>query len=144
MLSEEERVKFSVSNSIMQAMIVLTPLLLSLIKHVFFVFATASALVQYTAIIMTHWKDVKRDGDVEFIMSFVLADLLCVLTIISYFMEPPTVSAVIKSLMNPMNEVTTGMAVEVFIIGATATMLVLWCGRLIISTIKYMRETAKP
>jgi len=144
MLSEEERARFSVSNSPMQAMIVLTPLLLSLVKHIFFVYAVTSALVQYTAIIMTHWKDAKRDGDVEFIMSFVLADLLCVLTIISYFMAPPTVSAVIKSLMNPMNEVTTGMAVEVFIIGATATLLVLWSGRLIISTIKYMRETAKP
>jgi len=37
MFSEEERARFSVSNSIMQAMIVLTPLLLSLVKHIYFV-----------------------------------------------------------------------------------------------------------
>jgi len=147
-ISEEERARFSVSNSPMQAMIVLTPLLLSLVKHIFFIYAVSSALVQYTIIFITHWKDVKRDGDVGYAMTFVFADLLCVLTIISYFMAPPTtkaiMSAVIKSFMNPMNTIAVGMVMEAFVIGATATLLVIWSGILIINTIEYLRETAKP
>jgi len=148
MLSEKERARFSVSNSPMQAMIILTPLLLSLVKHIFFVYAVASALVQYTLVLMTQWKDAKRDGDAGFAMTFVVADLFCILTIISYFVAPLTtnavVSAVINSFMNPINTVAIGMVMEVFIIGATATLLIIWCGILIINTISYLRETAKP
>ena len=121
MLSEKERARFSVSNSPMQAMIILTPLLLSLVKHIFFVYAVASALVQYTLVLITQWEDIKRKGGVRFAMTFVVADSFCVLAIISYFKAP-----------------------EVFIIGATATLLVIWCGLLIINTIRYLRETAKP
>jgi len=148
MLSEKERARFSVSNSPMQAMIILTPLLLSLVKHIYFVYAVATALVQYTIVFITQWKDAKRDGDVGFAMTFVFADLFCVLTIISYFMAPLTtnaiVSAIINSFVNPINTIAIGMVVEVFIIGATATMLAIWSGILIINTIKYLHETAKP
>ena len=148
MFSEEERARFSVSNSIMQAMIVLTPLLMSLVKHIFFVYAVASALLQYTIVLMTHWKDMKRDGDVGFAMTFVLADLFCILTIISYFMAPLTtnaiVSAIFNSFMNPMNTIAMGMAVEVFVIGTTTILLAIWSVILLINTIEYLRETAKP
>ena len=148
MLSEEERARFSVSNSPMQAMIILTPLLLSLVKHIFFVYAVASALVQYTLVLITQWEDIKRKGDVKFAMTFVVADSFCVLTIISYFKAPLTtnaiVSAIINSFVNPTNTIATGMAMEVFIIGATATLLIIWCGLLLINTISYLRETAKP
>ena len=148
MLSEEERARFSVSNSIMQAMIVLTPLLLSMVKHVLFVYAVASALVQYTAVLITNWKNIKKDGDVGYAMTFITADLFCILTIISYFMAPLTtkvvINAFINGFMNPMNTIATGIVVEAIIIGATAILLVIWSGILIINTIKYLRETAKP
>jgi len=144
-LSEEEKARFSVSNSIMQAMIVLTPLLLSLVKHIFFVYAVASALVQYTIVLMTHWKKVKRDGDVGYAMTFVLADLFCVLTIISYFLAPLTTKAVVNAFINGFtNPITTGMVTEIFIIGGTIIMLTIWSGILIINTIEYLHETAKP
>jgi len=148
MLSEEERARFSVSNSIMQAMIVLTPLLLSLVKHIFFVYAVATALMQYTMVLITHLDDIKRDGDVGYAMTFIFADLFCILTIISYFMAPLTteevVNAFIKGFMNPMNTIVTGIVAEAIIIGATATLLAIWSGILIINTIRYLRETAKP
>jgi hypothetical protein len=148
MISEKERARFSVSNSPMQAMIILTPLLLSFVKHIFFVYAVASALVQYTLVLITQWDYIKRKGDVFFAMTLVVADLFCVLTIISYFTAPPTtnaiVSAIINSFVNPINTITIGMAVEVFIIVATGFMLGFWSGLLVISTIKYLRETAKP
>ena len=53
MLSEKERARFSVSNSPMQAMIILTPLLLSFVKHVFFVYAVATALTTTTATLLS-------------------------------------------------------------------------------------------
>jgi len=147
-LSEKERAWYSVSNSLMQAMIVLTPLLLSFVKPVFFVYAASSALVQYTLTLITQWKDIKRDGDVFSAMVLVVAGLFCALTIISYFTAPLTtnamVKAVIDSFVNPINTVTIGMAVEEFIISATALMLSLWSSLLISNTIKYLRETAKP
>jgi dihydroorotate dehydrogenase len=81
-------------------------------------------------------------------MTLVVADLFCVLTIISYFMAPPTtnaiVSATINSFVNPINTITIDMAVEAFIIVATAFMLAGWSGLLLINTIRYLRETAKP
>jgi sterol desaturase/sphingolipid hydroxylase (fatty acid hydroxylase superfamily) len=148
MFSEKERTRFSVSNLPIQAMIILTPLLLSLVKHIYFVYAVASALVQYTLVLITQWRDIKRKGDVEFAMSLVFADLFCVLTIISYFTAPPTtnaiVNAVINSFMFPINIIAFGMAVEVFIMGTTAFLLVYWSGLLISRTIEYLRETAKP
>ncbi len=147
-LSEKERARFSVSNSLMQAMIILTPLLLTFIKHIFFVYAVASGLVQYTLVLITQWDYLKREGDVDFAMTLVVADLFCVLTIISYFLAPPTanaiVSAIIDSFANPINTITIGMAVEVFIIVATGFMLGYWSGLLLINTISYLRETAKP
>ena len=144
MLSEEERARFSVSNSPMQAMVILTPLLLSLIKHVFFVYAVASALVQYTIILMTHWEKLKRD--VDYTMTFVTADLFCVLTIISYFVAPLTTNAVVNAFINGgfANPITMPIMTEVFIIGGTIAMLAFWSGILIINTIEYLRETAKP
>jgi len=123
MLSEKERARFSVSNSPMQAMIILTPLLLSLVKHIFFVYAVATALVQYTLVLITQWKDLRRN-DVDHAMSFVLADILCVLSIISYF-KPPSITKAI-------------------IVGMVSFLLVLWSVMLIINTIKYLHETAKP
>ena len=148
MLSEKERARFSVSNSPMQAMIILTPLLMSLVKHIFFVYAVASALTQYTLILITQWDYIKREGDVDFAMTLIIADLFCVLTIISYFTAPPTtnaiVSAVINSFVNPINTIAIGMVVEIFIIGATAFMLGFWSSMLLINTISYLRETAKP
>ena len=128
MISEKERARFSVSNSPMQAMIILTPLLLSLIKHVFFVYAVASALVQYTIVLITQWDYIKRKGDVGFAITFVVADLFCVLTIISYFTALPTINAVVKAVINV----------------ATGFMLVFWSGLLIINTIDYLRKTSKP
>ena len=148
MLSEKERARFSVSNSPMQAMIILTPILLTFIKHIFFVYAVASGLVQYTLVLITQWDYIKREGDVDFAMTLVVADLFCVLTIISYFMAPLTtnviVSAIIDSFANPINTFTIGIAVEVFIIVATGFMLGYWSGLLLINTIEYLRETAKP
>ena len=148
MISEKERARLSVSNSPMQAMIILAPLLLSLVKHTFFVYAVASALVQYTLVLITQWNYIKRKGDVDFAMTLVVADLFCVLTIISYFMAPPTinaiVSAIIDSFVDPMNTIAIGMVVEVFVIGATGFMLVDWSGLLLINTIEYLRETSKP
>jgi len=148
MLSEKERARFSVSNSLMQAMIILTPLLLTFIKHIFFVYAVASGLVQYTLVLITQWDYIKREGDVDFAMTLIIADLFCVLTIISYFMAPLTtnaiVSAIIDSFANPINTFTIGIAVEVFIIVATGFMLGYWSGLLLINTIEYLRETAKP
>jgi hypothetical protein len=147
MISEKERARFSVSNSLMQAMIILAPLLLSFVKHIFFVYAVASALVQYTLVLTTQWKDIKRKGDVDFAMTLVVADLFCVLTIISYFMAPPTtdviVRAFIDSFVKPINTIAIGMAVEAFIIVATGFMLVFWSGLLITNTISYLRETSK-
>ena len=147
-LSEKERARYSVSNSLMQAMIILTPILLTFIKHIFFVYAVASGLVQYTLVLITQWDYIKRKGDVDFAMTLVVADLFCVLTIISYFTAPLTtnaiVSAVINSFVNPINTIAIGMVMEVFIIGATAFMLVGWSGILIINTISYLRETSKP
>jgi len=147
-LSEEERARYSVSNSPMQAMIILTPLLLSFVKHIFFVYAVASALTQYTIVLATQWDYIKRKGDVDFAITLVVADLFCILTIISYFMAPPTtnaiVSAVINSFVNPINTIAIGMAVETFIIGATAFMLGFWSSMLLINTISYLREIAKP
>jgi len=144
MISEKERARFSVSNSPMQAMIILTPLLLTFIKHIFFVYAVASALVQYTLVLITQWDYIKRKGDVDFAMTLMVADLFCVLTIISYFMAPLTVKAIIDSFVNPINTIAIGMVMEIFIIGETAIMLVGWSGILIINTINYLRETAKP
>jgi len=145
MLSEEERARFSVSNSPMQAMIVLTPLLLSLVKHIFFVYAVASALVQYTLILITHWNNIKRDSDVGFTMTFIFANLFCALTIISYFMAPLTTKAVVNAFINGfVNPITIGMVTEIFIIGGTIVMLIFWGYVLIINTIEYLRETAKP
>jgi hypothetical protein len=147
-LSEKERARFSVSNSLMQAMIILTPILLTFIKHIFFVYAVASGLVQYTLILITQWDYIKREGDVDFAMTLVVADLFCILTIISYFMAPLTTNAIVKaiidSFVNPINTTAIGMAVETFIIGATASMLGFWSGMLLINTISYLRETAKP
>jgi len=144
MLSEKERARFSVSNSPMQAMIILTPILLTFVKHIFFVYAVASGLVQYTLVLITQWDYIKRKGDVDFAMTLVVADLFCVLTIISYFMAPLTVRAIINSFANPINTFTIGIAVEVFIIVATGFMLGYWSGLLLINTIEYLRETAKP
>jgi len=148
MLSEKERARFSVSNSPMQAMIILTPILLTFVKHIFFVYAVASGLVQYTLVLITQWDYLKREGDVDFAMTLVVADLFCVLTIISYFTAPLTtnaiVSAIIDSFVNPINTFTIGIAVEIFIIVATGFMLGFWSGLLIINTIEYLRETAKP
>ncbi len=148
MLSEKERARFSVSNSPMQAMIILTPLLLSLVKHIFFVYAVASALTQYTIVLTTQWDYIKRKGDVDFAMTLIIADLFCVLTIISYFTAPPTTNAIVKavidSFVNPINTTAIGMVMEIFIIGATAFMLGFWSGMLLINTIEYLRETAKP
>jgi len=145
MFNEEERARFSVSNSIMQAMNVLTPLLLSMVKHVLFVYAVASALVQYTAVLITNWKNIKKDGDVGYAMTFITADLFCILTIISYFMAPLTTNAVVNAFINGFtNPITIGMVTEIFIIGGTIVMLVFWSGVLIINTIEYLRETAKP
>ena len=148
MISEKERARFSVSNSPMQAMIILTPILLTFVKHIFFVYAVASGLVQYTLVLITQWDYLKREGDVDFAMTLVVADLFCVLTIISYFTAPLTtnaiVSAIIDSFVNPINTFTIGIAVEVFIIVATGFMLGFWSGLLIINTIEYLRETAKP
>jgi len=143
-ISEKERARFSVSNSPMQAMIILTPILLTFIKHIFFVYAVASALVQYTLVLTTQWDYIKRKGDVGFAMTLMVADLFCVLTIISYFMAPLTVKAIIDSFVNPINTIAIGMVMEIFIIGETAIMLVGWSGILIINTINYLRETAKP
>ena len=147
-LSEKERARFSVSNSPMQAMIILTPLLLTFIKHIFFVYAVASALVQYTLVLITQWDYIKRKGDVDFAMTLVVADLFCVLTIISYFTAPPTTNAIVKavfnSFVNPINTTAIGMVVEIFIIVATGFMLGYWGGLLLINTIEYLRETAKP
>jgi len=148
MLSEKERARFSVSNSPMQAMIILTPILLTFVKHIFFVYAVASGLVQYTLVLITQWDYIKRKGDVDFAMTLVVADLFCVLTIISYFMAPLTTNAIVKaiidSFVNPINTFTIGIAVEVFIIVATGFMLGYWSGLLLINTIEYLRETAKP
>ena len=148
MLSEKERARFSVSNSPMQAMIILTPILLTFVKHIFFVYAVASGLVQYTLVLITQWDYIKRKGDVDFAMTLVVADLFCVLTIISYFMAPLTtnviVSAIIDSFANPINTFTIGIAVEIFIIVATGFMLGFWSGMLLINTIEYLRETSKP
>ena len=144
MISEKERARLSVSNSPMQAMIILTPILLTFIKHIFFVYAVASALVQYTLVLTTQWDYIKRKGDVGFAMTLMVADLFCVLTIISYFMAPLTVKAIIDSFVNPINTIAIGMVMEIFIIGETAIMLVGWSGILIINTINYLRETAKP
>ncbi len=143
-IGEKERARFSVSNSPMQAMIILTPLLLTFIKHIFFVYAVASGLVQYTLVLITQWDYIKRKGDVGFAMTLMVADLFCVLTIISYFMAPLTVKAIIDSFVNPINTIAIGMVMEIFIIGETAIMLVGWSGILIINTINYLRETAKP
>jgi hypothetical protein len=143
MIGEEERAWFSVSNSPMQAMIILTPLLLAFVRHIFFVYAVASALVQYTIVLITQWKDVKRDGDVGFAMTLVIADLFCVLTIISYFMAPLTINAIIDDLMKPIGA-APNMAMEIFIIVGTIIMLSFWSGILISNTIEYLRETAKP
>ena len=148
MLSEEERARFSVSNSPMQAMIILTPLLLSFVKHIFFVYAVASALTQYTIVLATQWDYIKREGDVDFAMTLVVADLFCVLTIISYFTAPLTTNAIMKaiidSFVNPINTTAIGTVVEIFIIVATVFMLVGWSGMLLINTISYLRETSKP
>jgi hypothetical protein len=147
-LSEKERARFSVSNSPMQAMIILTPLLLSFVKHIFFVYAVASALVQYTLVLTTQWDYIKRKGDVDFAMTLVVADLFCVLTIISYFTAPLTTNAIVKavinSFVNPINTTAIGMVVEIFIIVATGFMLGFWSGMLLINTIEYLRETSKP
>jgi hypothetical protein len=144
MFSEKERARFSVSNSIMQAMIILAPLLLTFIKHILFVYAVATALVQYTLVLITQWNDIKRSGDVDFALSLVIADLFCVLSIIGYFMTPLSIKAIINGLMNPINTITIGMAVEVFIVVATGFMLGWWSGILLIDTIRFLRETAKP
>jgi len=148
MLSEKERARFSVSNSPMQAMIILTPLLLSFVKHIFFVYAVASGLVQYTLVLITQWDYIKRKGDVDFAMTLVVADLFCVLTIISYFSAPLTTNAIVKavinSFVNPINTTAIGTVVEIFIIVATGFMLGYWSGMLLINTISYLRETAKP
>jgi hypothetical protein len=148
MLSEKERARFSVSNSPMQAMIILTPLFLSFVKHIFFVYAVATALVQYTLVLTTQWDYIKRKGDVDFAMTLVVADLFCVLTIISYFTAPPTTNAIVKaiinSFVNPINTTAIGTVVEIFIIVATGFMLGFWSGLMIINTISYLRETAKP
>jgi hypothetical protein len=148
MLSEKERARFSVSNSPMQAMIILTPLLLTFVKHIFFVYAVATALVQYTIVLTTQWNYIKKKGDVNYAMTLVVADLFCVLTIISYFTAPPTANAIVRaiidSFVNPINTFTIGIAVEVFIIGATAFLLGFWSSMLLINTISYLRETAKP
>ena len=128
MLSEKERARFSVSNSPMQAMTILTPLLLSFVKHIFFTYAAASALVQYTLVLITQWDYIKRKGDVDFAITLVVADLFCVLTIISHFTALPTTNAIVKAVIN----VTTGF------------MLVFWSGLLIINTIDYLRKTSKP
>ena len=148
MISEKERARFSVSNSPMQAMIILTPLFLSFVKHIFFVYAVATALVQYTLVLTTQWDYIKRKGDVDFAMTLVVADLFCVLTIISYFTAPPTTNAIVKaiinSFVNPINTTAIGTVVEIFIIVATGFMLGFWSGLMIINTISYLRETAKP
>jgi len=148
MLSEKERARFSVSNSPMQAMIILTPILLTFIKHIFFVYAVASGLVQYTLVLITQWDYIKRKGDVDFAMTLVVADLFCVLTIISYFSAPLTTNAIVKavinSFVNPINTTAIGTVVEIFIIVATGFMLGYWSGMLLINTISYLRETAKP
>jgi hypothetical protein len=164
MFSEKERAWFSVSNSPMQAMITLTPLLLSFVKHVFFVYAAASALVQYTSILITQWDYRKRKGDVGFAITFVVADLFCVLTIISYFLTPHTVNAIVSfsapfspqshtsstwsgsvnAIVSFNNTFTIGMAVEAFIIAATKLILGFWSGLLLINTIDYLRKTSKP
>jgi hypothetical protein len=148
MLSEKERARFSVSNSPMQAMIILTPLLLSFVKHIFFVYAVASALVQYTLVLITQWGYIKRKGDVDFAVTLVVADLFCVFTIISYFTALPTTNAIVKaiinSFVNPINTTAIGTVVETFVIVATGFMLGFWSGLMIINTISYLRETAKP
>jgi len=43
-----------------------------------------------------------------------------------------------------MNPITIGIVTEIFIIGGTIVMLAFWSGVLIINTIEYLRETAKP